>query len=166
MACKSKLEIKVLLHRPGATLIATCILFTATTAISSAQTLLAPSRSVYKCSANGVTSYSDAPCLGAERLEIEPTRGVGRKEGRDVQKERHREMFAEAVQPLTGLDAKQLDVQGRRMKLSPDIQRACRALDEQIPRAERDEGRATGERLNVIKASLMNLRQRQRDLRC
>ena len=166
MAYRFTPGIKGLLHFPGATLIATCILFTVATTGSSAQTLLAPSRSVYKCSANGVTSYSDAPCLGAERLEIEPTRGVGRKEGRDVQQERHREMFAEAVRPLTGLDAKQLDVQGGRMKLPPDIQRECRALDAQIPSAERDEGRATGERRNVIEASLFSLRQRQRDLRC
>ena len=166
MAYKSKPEFNGLSHRPGATLIAACILFTAAPAVSSAQTLLAPSRSIYKCSANGVMSYSDAPCLGAERLEIEPTRGVGRKEGRDVQQERHREMFAEAVRPLTGLDAKQLNIQGHRIKLLPDIQRECRALDAQIPSAERDEGRATGERLNVIKGSLFNLRQRQRDLRC
>ena len=38
---------------------------------------LKPSRSVYKCNGNGIPIYSDAPCLGAERLEIEPTRGVG-----------------------------------------------------------------------------------------
>lgn len=165
MTYKSKPKIKQLLHRFDAALVTTCLLFGATT-VSSAQTLLAPSRSVYKCSANGVTNYSDSPCLGAERLEIEPTRGVGRKEGRDVQQERHREMFAEAVRPLTGLDAKQLDVQGRRLKLSPDVQRECRALDAQIPNAERDEGGAAGERLTVIKASLFALRQRQRELRC
>ena len=166
MAYKSKPGFNRLSHRPGITLIATCILFTAAPAISSAQTLPVPSRSICKCSANGVMSYSDAPCLGAERLEIEPTRGVGRKEGRDVQQERHREMFAEAVRPLTGLNAKQLDVQGRRIKLLPDIQRECRALDAQIPSAERDEGKATGERLNLIRGGLFILRQRQRDLRC
>lgn len=166
MTYKSKPKITGLLHRPGALLIVTCILFPAVMTVSSAQTLLAPSRSVYKCSTNGVTSYSDAPCLGAERLEIEPTRGVGRKEGRDVHQERHREMIAEAVRPLTGLNAQQLDVQGRRMKLSPDSQRECRVLDAQIPNAEREEGRAAGERLTLIKASLFTLRQRQRELRC
>lgn len=160
------MEPERLFHRSGAVLIASYILFTAATPISSAQTLPAPSRSVFKCSEKGVMSYSDVPCLRAERLEIEPTRGVGRKEGRDVQQERHREMFAEAIKPLTGLDAKQLDIQGRRMRLSPDIQRECRGLDAQIPNAERDEGRATGERLTVIKASLFTLRQRQRELRC
>ena len=166
MSYEAEWNIKRLVHRLGATLTAAYILFSAVSTTSSAQPLPAVSRSVYKCSANGVTTYSDTPCLGAERLEIEPTRGVGRKEGRDVQREVHREMLAEAIRPLTGLDAKQLDINGRRTKLSPDIQRECRVLDAQIPSAERDEGRASGERLNVIKASLFHLRQRQRDLRC
>ena len=113
------------LNRFRLTLIIGCILFIGAGTLSFAETLPAPSRSVYKCSGNGVTSYSDAPCLGAKRLEIEPTRGVGKKEGYDIQRERYREMFAEAVRPLTGMDAKQLDIQGRRMKLSAQAQREC-----------------------------------------
>jgi hypothetical protein len=147
-------------------LIVTSLLLAAASAVSSAQTLSAPSRSVYKCSVNGRTTYSDAPCLGAERLEIEPTRGVGRTAGRDVQRERHQEMFAEAIRPLTGLDAKQLEVQGRRMRLSAEAQRECRALDVQIPEAERDEGRAAGELRELKKVNVFTLRQRQRSLRC
>lgn len=131
-----------------------------------AQTLHAPTRSVYKCNEHGKTGYSDAPCLGAERLLIEPSRGVGKAVGPDVQRERHREMFAEAVRPLTGMDAKQLDIQGRRMKLPAEAQRECSSLDAQIPEAESNERRANGEQRHASKASLFNLRLRQRNLRC
>ena len=147
-------------------LIVSSLLLVAASAVSSAQTLSAPSRSVYKCSTNGMTTYSDAPCLGAERLEIEPTRGVGKTTGRDVQREQHQEMIAEAIRPLTGMDAKQLEVQGRRMKLSAKAQSECRGLDAQIPEAEREEGRAAGERRDHIKVTLFTLRQHQRSLRC
>lgn len=140
--------------------------FAVASAASFAQTLSPPSRSVYKCSVNGRTSYSDAPCLGAQRLDIEPTRGVGGREGRDVQRERHREMIAEAVRPLTRMNAQQLDLQGRRMKLAPDAQRECRSLDAQMPEAERGEAMAAGERREALKVVLFNLRQRQRELRC
>jgi hypothetical protein len=143
-----------------------CLSFTAASAVASAQTLSPPSRSVYKCSGNGKTSYSDAPCLGAQRLDIEPTRGVGGREGRDVQRERHREMFAEALRPLTGMNAKQFDLHGRRMKLSPEAQHECRILDAQTPATERDEAQAAGERREILKVNLFHLRQRQRELRC
>jgi hypothetical protein len=150
----------------AARLMAAAVLLGLTSVFAFAQTLSAPSRSVYKCSINGSTSYSDAPCMGAERLEIEPTRGVGKTSGRDVQHERHREMVAEAIRPLTGRDAKQLDIQGRRMKLPVEAQRECRSLDVRIPFAERDERRATPEQRDMVKVSLFNLRQRQRSLRC
>lgn len=146
--------------------IVTSLLLVAASTVASAQTLPAPSRSVFKCNVNGKTTYSDAPCLGAESLEIEPSRGVGKTVGADVQRERHREMFAEAIRPLTGMDAKQLDLQGRRMKLSADAQRECRALDTQIPEAERAEARAFGGQRDEVKMNLFSLRQRQRDLRC
>jgi hypothetical protein len=146
--------------------IAVGLSFAAASAASFAQTLSPPSRSVYKCSANGKTTYSDAPCLGAQRLDIEPTRGVGGREGRDVQRERHREMMAEAIRPLTGMNAKQLDLHGRRMKLTPEAQRECRALDAQTPATEQDEAQAAGERREIVKVNLFNLRQRQRELRC
>jgi hypothetical protein len=75
-------------------------------------------------------------------------------------------MLAEAIRPLTGMDVKQLEVQGRRMRLSAEAQRECRALDVQIPEAEQEEGRVAGERRDFIKVALFTLRQRQRSLRC
>lgn len=146
--------------------LALCLSLAVASAAAFAQTLSSPSRSVYKCSANGKTSYSDAPCLGAQRLDIEPTRGVGGREGHDVQRERQREMIAEAIRPLTGMNAQQLDRQGRRMKLAPGAQRECRAVDAKMPEAERSEAKAAGERREALKVILFNLRLRQRELRC
>ena len=53
--------------------------------------------------------------MGAQVIDVEPTRGLNKSSGRvqigaDVQHEQHREMIAEALRPLTGLDAKQLAV--------------------------------------------------------
>jgi hypothetical protein len=134
--------------------------------VSFAQVLPVPTRTVYKCNVNGKTSYSDSPCVGAQRLDIEPSRGVGKSAGHDVQRERHRELLAEAVRPLTGMDAKQFDTNGRRMKLSAETRRECRALDTGIADAERDEARSNGELRNLEKVRLFGMRQRQRDLRC
>ncbi len=134
--------------------------------ISLAQVLPVPTRTVYKCNVNSKTSYSDSPCVGAQRLDIEPSRGVGKSAGQDVQRERHREMLAEAVRPLTGMDAKQLDAHGRRMKLSADAQRECRALDTEISDAERDEARGIGEQQELEKVRLLGTRKRFRELRC
>lgn len=58
----------------------------------SAQSLQPPSRTVFKCNQGGKTVYSDAPCLGAQRIEVEPTRGVSKLSGKerignDVQQE-------------------------------------------------------------------------------
>ena len=134
--------------------------------ISLAQVLPVPTRTVYKCNVDGKTSYSDSPCVGAQRLEIEPSRGIGKSAGHDVQRERHQEMLAEAVRPLTGMDAKRLDAHGRRMKLSAEAQRECRALDKGIPEAERAEMRSIGEQREMEKVRLFSMRKQYRELRC
>lgn len=76
-----------------------------------AQSLPQPSRTVFRCEVEGKVTYSDSPCLGARRIQIEPTRGVSKlsgseRIGNDVRVERHREIMAEALQPLTGMDAR------------------------------------------------------------
>lgn len=60
-----------------------------------------PSRTVYKCEAAGKVTYSDEPCAGAVRVEVEPTRGLNKssgseRTGADVARERRREGIAEA----------------------------------------------------------------------
>ncbi len=121
-----------------------CILFFS---IASAQKLPPTSRTVYKCAVDGKVHYSDAPCRGGKKIDVEPTRGLDKSSGKsrtgsDVRHEKNREMFAEAVKPLTGMDAKQLDTAGRRMKLSTKAQQDCRRLDDAIPLAEQEQAQA------------------------
>lgn len=136
-----------------------------------AQQLPEASRTVFKCKAGGKVVYSDSPCLGAERIEVEPTRGVdaasGRKAtGNDVMRERYREQFADAVRPLTGMDAKQLEVHGRRMKLQPAAQRECAGLDKSLQAAETEEVHAVGGARETVQERLYQLRKRSRELHC
>ena len=151
-------------------LIATASLAFASTQAYS-QKLPPTSRSVFKCEVAGKVVYSDAPCLGAQKIDVEPTRGLSKTSGReqvgnDVRREQHREMFAEAVRPLTGMDAKQLDVQGRRMKLTADAQRECRRLDAEIPVAEKQEKLVKQPALTDVQAQLFRMRRSFREQGC
>lgn len=137
-----------------------------------AQKLPNPTRTVYKCGVGDKVQYSDSPCLGATKVDVEPTRGLDTSSGRtrvgkDVQREQFNESFAEAVRPLTGMDAKQLDALGQRMKLSPELQRRCKVLDQEIPRAELAERQAEkGDALNAVQALLYKLRSAYRQSGC
>lgn len=136
-----------------------------------AQKLPPASRTVFKCQEAGKTVYSDAPCMGAQVIDVEPTRGLNKSSGRvqigaDVQHEQHREMIAEALRPLTGLDAKQLAVQGRRHKLNLDDQKECRRLDGDMPAAHQDEKKATQSDLKDVQMKLYQLRKRFQALGC
>lgn len=139
------------------------------------QHLPPPSRTVFKCESGGKTVYSDSPCLGAQKLQIEPTRGLNgdtgqKRVGADVRHEMHREAMAEALKPITGMDARQLDVAGRRMRLPAASQQTCRELDSQIAGLEASERAAAAARstsaLPDIQARLLDARGRFRSLRC
>ena len=76
---------------------------------STAQKLPAPSREVFKCEHGGKVVYSDAPCLGAKKVDIEPTRGLDKQSGQvrrgaDVRQERLSEQITEAYRPIFGDD--------------------------------------------------------------
>ena len=131
-----------------------------------------PSRTVYKCEVGGKVHYSDSPCVGAQKVDVTPTRGMNKSTGReltgaDVRRELHHEQFSEAVRPLTGMNAQQLDQVGRRMKLSSEAQVACRRLDHALPRAEQAERSAQGSSaLRAQQLELFKLRKRYRELGC
>jgi hypothetical protein len=86
--------------------------------------------------------------------------------GADVRREIQREQMAEALCPLTGMNAKEFDVASRRMKLSPEARRKCRQLDGSIAGLERILGRANGAEGAKLQADLLNHRRRYRELRC
>lgn len=149
--------------------IGTCLL--CVTPELSAQSLHAPSRTLFKCQDQGKITYSDSPCLGAEKLEVEPTRGVNKLSGKerigpDVQRELHREMFAEGIRPLTGMNAKQFEVAVRRAHLPGAAQQECRRLDQDLASTEYEEKRTAKPALRDVQAQLLLLRQRFRELRC
>ncbi len=149
---------------------AICLLFASSVAIAAG--LPAPSRTVYKCEEGKKVYYSDAPCIGAQKIDIQPTRGLNKSSGRelmgaDVQRERTREQVAEAIRPITGLNAKQLDQFGRRTKLSQEAQQQCRTLDQSIPMAEVREREAHDQQsLKVAQMDLFNLRKRFHEHAC
>jgi len=136
-----------------------------------AQKLPPTSRTVFKGVVAGKTVYSDSPCLGAQKIDVEPTRGLNKssgrvQEGNDVRREQHREIVADAIRPVTGMDAKQLDSQGRRMKLTAEVQRECRRLDSEIPIAEQEEKRVDLQALVDVQAQLLRMRRSFREQGC
>lgn len=152
----------------------TLLLLTAalSTTVAMGQGLPTATRTVYKCEDGGKVHYSDTPCLGARKLEVEPTRGLNKSSGRelhgqDVNRERLREAFADGVKPVTGMDARQLDRAGRRMRLNPEAQRQCQVLDAQLPAAEAAEKSAkAGGELKSVQQRLFDLRTAYRKLGC
>jgi hypothetical protein len=138
---------------------------------ASAQQLREPSRTMYKCTDNKVVSYSDKPCLGAERLVVVPTRGVSKlsgqeRIGRDVQEERRREAFAEAFRPISGMSPQQFDTYRRRFRLSSAVQTECRQLDPVLLRTEAMESAADKRSKPSIQRDLFVLRSRYTELGC
>jgi len=131
-----------------------------------------PSRTVYKCEVDGKVHYSDSPCVGAQKVDVTPTRGMNKSTGReltgsDVRREVFRDQLSDAVRPITGMNAQQLDQAGRRMKLSSEAQVACRQLDQALPLAEQAERAAQGSSaLKAQQLELFKLRKRYRELGC
>ena len=123
----------------------------------------AQSRTVYKCAQGGKVAYSDEPCLNATVVDATPTRGLDKstgvsRKGFDVQREERREAVAEALRPITGMNARQFDTFGRRQKLSVDAQRECSRLDKALP--------AATSASNPDQTSLLLMRKRYKDFGC
>ena len=138
---------------------------------ASAQSLPSPSRTVFKCDEGGRVVYSDVPCMGAKKVEVEPTRGVSKLSGKervgdDVRREVFREQVAEALRPIGGMNPRQHDTFAQRVRLSPEAQRECRQLDSQLPALEQIERQASGAELTAVQRRLFALRSRFRELGC
>ena len=130
-----------------------------------------PSRTVFKCDVAGTVVYSDDPCLGAKRIDVEPTRGLDRASGRrsvgrDVLRETTREQYVKAVKPLTGLTTDQYAVTARRMDLSSAAKAECVSLDAGIADAEVIERSASAGARTAVQHDLFKLRKRYRDIGC
>lgn len=133
----------------------------------------AAKNTVYKCEVNGRSLYSDSPCMGAEKVDVTPTRGMNtmsgiKRVGSDVHNEMFQESLAEVVAPLTGhKTADELALYGRRMRLPKTVQAQCAQLDITLPAAEQSELRAKGTKeLAQAQAHVFRLRKEYRELRC
>jgi hypothetical protein len=147
------------------------VLFAFSQAHAMAQSLPAPSRLVYKCDVGGKVAYTDEPCLGAKRLDIEPTRGLSKysgqeKIGTDVRREMDREMMADALRPIVGLSRQQYATAHRRVNLGGAAKKECSDLDQSIPQTEMIENTASREARPATQRELLALRKRFKELRC
>ena len=143
----------------------------AVAAQASAQSLPAPSRVIYKCQVAGKIAYTDEPCLGAKRLDIEPSRGLNKFSGKemigaDVQRENYRDMMGDAIRPIAGLDRQQYATVHRRVNLAGAAKVECGLLDQSIPRSEAMEAASSREARPAIQRDLLTLRKRFKELRC
>lgn len=116
-------------------------------------------------------SYSDEPCPGAQRLDATPVSGVTHlsgapKIGKDVAREIHQQQFAEALRPLSGMDAAQLATYSRRNALAPAAQHECRQIEPVILALEQSERRADAVTIKPIQQDLFTLRKRYKTLGC
>jgi hypothetical protein len=126
---------------------------------------------VYKCKSSGSVVYSNEPCLGAKVVDTTPTQGLDKSSGRsvkgaDVSRSETRKAFADAIKPLTGMDAAQLDQAGKRQKLETKGQRECAVLDRQLPAQVRDaraSDKTVAARAEIV---LFESRKRFRELGC
>lgn len=130
-----------------------------------------PSRTVFKCEVAGKVVYSDGPCLGAKRIDVDPTRGLDRASrrrsvGRDVLRETTREQYVKAVKPLTGLTPDRYAVTVRRTGLSSATKAGGVSLDAGIADAEVIERSASAGARTAVQHDLFKLRKRYRDLGC
>ncbi|WP_020652822.1 hypothetical protein [Massilia niastensis] len=109
--------------------------------------------------------------MGAQRLDVVPTRGVNKLSGNerigaDVARERNREMFADGVQPLTDMNAQQLESATRRRRLDTRSKQECRELEGAIIESERAERRGGTALIESLQHDLLIMRKRYHQLGC
>lgn len=134
--------------------------------MAAAQSLPSPSRTIYKCKVNGTISYTDEPCLGAERVDAQPTRGVNKLSGKqmigeDVRREMWRESLAHALPPISGTTPEEFKTLRRRQKLDVNAQRECRSLEQTIIQTERQQNAS-----HVNAEEVLVRRKRYKELGC
>lgn len=126
---------------------------------------------VYRCETAGRVSYSDAPCVGATEIDATPTQGMDKmtgksRKGQDVQRAERNAAFAEAIQPLTGMNADEYRVHQRRFKLSPADKLDCARLDNRLPGLKKSVQAAAANDLAQAEVDLYKARKRFNDLNC
>ena len=130
----------------------------------------ANAQAVYKCVTERSVAYSNEPCLGAQVVDTTPTQGMDKssgvsRKGEAVQNTEYRKAMADALKPLTGMDAQQLQTAGKRRKLATAEQLECKLLDKQLPQQEALTASPESSTAKTTTA-LFESRRRYRELGC
>ena len=126
---------------------------------------------VYKCTDNGKVSYSNEPCLGAQRVDTMATRGLDKmsgvqRSGTDVQAEKHNETMERAVQSVIGKNYRRERAIKRQYHTAFD-KLQCERLDGQIEALEKEESFIKNKvQLEILQAELFQRRKAFKDLDC
>lgn len=160
------------MHKAAFTFLSALVIVANVTTVD-AQTASLPNatRTVFKCVVDGKASYSDTPCLGAQRIEITPTRGMNKSTGKelsgsDVSRERQSEIFGEAIRPITGLSLEQRAMHSKRFGLSAGAKAECEMLDALILKNEKAESYESPKDKSALQSRLLESRMRYRELKC
>lgn len=139
-----------------------------------AATCMVAQAQIYKCERDGKTTFTDEPCVGAKRIEVQPTQGLDKwsgqsKKGADVRKEEYRRLWDDSMRPLTGpVDHQQMNRRRDRYAkhLTPAEHTECERLDKTMRDLEAQEAAAQADDLNKLQADLFKQRARYRSLKC
>ncbi len=128
-------------------------------------------QAVYRCDQGGKVGYSHEPCLGGKVIDATPTQGMDKmsgasRKGADVQRDEHRKLMDDALRPLTGLSHERMNVERRRLPLSPEDKQQCRMLDGRLPSLEQQAARASGAAKAMADAELHRARREFYWLKC
>jgi len=128
---------------------------------------------VYRCEVNGKISYSDDPCIGAQRVDVTPTRGLDKlsgksRKGADVRAEELNKHAADVFRPILGETPEQRATRLRRAHnhLTPGETAECYLLDTRMTSLEQQEKSSSGAELQRIQQALLKQRQQHRKLKC
>jgi len=115
--------------------------------------------------------YTDDPCPGAAKVDIQPTRVLNKATGRelvgaDVRRERNHEAMADAMRPIFNENASQRETRHRRAKLSSNAQAECSRLDRSLLLEEANEREVSSQERAKVQAKIRGLRRRHRGLGC
>lgn len=131
------------------------------------------SAQVYRCDQNGKTVYTDAPCLGAKKIDATPSQGFDTysgksRKGKEVMTDERRRATTEAMRPLHGMSYENMKPRYERSAkhLTPAEHAQCELLDSTMAGLEEREKTATGDALRSVQTRLLRQRQQYRNLKC
>jgi hypothetical protein len=151
------------------------VILAAVSACALAQPVSPASRSAYKCKIDGKTVYSDEPCLGAQKIDVEPSKSNAATRststGSSARRQQPRpepqaEASAEGEHPTADIETKPAQVLSGRARLSSASQRECRDLESSMTALEREEKEASKSELPRVQSQLFTKRKRFADLGC